>query len=426
MIDWLRELQSTSPHALKALLAGTLVSTVCGVIGCFIVLRRTSFLADALAHAMLAGVVCGYLLMKVVFDIDDSSLALVIGSLIAGIVTVAMISFVSRFSRIKEDAVIGIMYTGIFAFGGVLLSMFSNYVHVDLAHFITGNVLAVADGDLWMMAGVAAGVLLFIILMFRQLKLISFDPVMAASIGIPVLMLEYLLTTCTSLVVVAGVNIVGVILVVGLLIIPAATAYLLCDRLSRMLVVSAFFGWTSFLLGYWAAHALNVAPGSAVVLLSAIQFLVVFLVAPRYGFSPINYGSGELYRNSWWKMSSAASCVLPACRLPNRLCFSMWRGDRSEFDERSAPWNVRSFWKLPTRPCHSPTLDVVKRSDFFAHTGCGNRTLPTSGRQPIDCTKKRIDWNMSTMNKQSITSTTSWGIRLPIHMVRRSRKTLYI
>ena len=132
MYDWLVELQSTSPHTLKALLAGTLVSTVCGVIGCFIVLRRTAFLADALAHSMIAGVVCGYLIMQLLFKSSHSSGAMILGSLIAGVVTVTMVGFVSRFSRIKEDAVIGIMYTGIFAFGGVLLSMFSQYVHVGL------------------------------------------------------------------------------------------------------------------------------------------------------------------------------------------------------------------------------------------------------------------------------------------------------
>ncbi len=106
---------------------------------------------------------------------------------------------------------------------------------------------------------------------------------LAASIGIPVLAFDYLLTACTSFVVVSGVNVVGVILVVGLLIIPAATAYLLCDRLPRMLAWSAFFGWTSFIVGYMWAEAVNVAPGSAVVVTGAAQFFLVLLVAPRYG-----------------------------------------------------------------------------------------------------------------------------------------------
>lgn len=281
--DWFVEVHLRNPHLLKALLAGTLVSCVCGVIGCFIILRRTAFLADAIAHSMLAGVVCGYLFMKLLFDVSASAPAMLIGSLLAGLVTVAMVGFVSRFSRIKEDTVIGIMYTGVFAFGGVLLSLFSQHVHIDLVHFLTGQLLAVQQADLWMMACVTVGVLTVVVLFFRQLQLVSFDPVMAASIGVPVLLFDYLLTTCTSLVVVAGVNVVGVILVVGLLIIPAGTAYLLCDRLGRMLWVSALFGLTSFLAGYLLSERINVAPGSAVVVASASQFLIVFCVAPRYG-----------------------------------------------------------------------------------------------------------------------------------------------
>ncbi|MCA9175760.1 MAG: metal ABC transporter permease [Planctomycetales bacterium] len=281
--QWLVDLQHQSPHVLKALLAGTLVSTVCGVMGCFIVLRRAAFLADALAHSMLAGVVCGYLLTTAWLQTEATAPAMLLGSMIAGLVTVVLVGFVSRFSRVKEDTVIGIMYTAVFALGGVILSLNSHRVPIDLGHFLTGQVLAVQNSDLWMMAFVAVLVLSLVVLLFRPLQLISFDPVMAASLGMPVLALEYLLTGCTSLVVVAGVNIVGVILVVGMLIIPAGTAYLLCDRLRTMLIVSALLGWTSFLLGYGWSEWMNVAPGSAVVVAGAAQFMTVFLLAPRYG-----------------------------------------------------------------------------------------------------------------------------------------------
>ena len=158
MYDWLVEIHTASPHLIKALLTGLLVTTVCSVIGCFIVLKRTSFLADALAHSMLAGVVVGYLVMKLTFGQEAHAPAMLIGSIISGIITVAMIGFVSRMSRVKEDAVIGIMYTGIFAFGGVLVSLFSQYVHIDLLHFIVGQLLGVSDADLWMMAIVSVAV----------------------------------------------------------------------------------------------------------------------------------------------------------------------------------------------------------------------------------------------------------------------------
>jgi ABC-type Mn2+/Zn2+ transport system permease subunit/Mn-dependent DtxR family transcriptional regulator len=281
--EWLVDFHRQQPHLIKALLAGTLVSTVCGVIGCFIILRRMAFLGDAIAHAMLAGVVVGYLLMKLVFGVAVSAVGMLVGSIIAGFVTVTLISFVSKVSRIKEDTSIGIMYTGIFAAGGLLVSLFDQYIHIDLYHFVVGSVLAVSNAELWMMALVAAFVFAVVILLFRPLQLTSFDPIMAASIGIPVVVLDYLLTACTSLVVVSGVNIVGVILVVGLLVTPAATAYLLCDRLSRMLSAAAFFGFSSFMLGYAAASKLGVSPGPTVVVAGTLQFLFVLVVAPRYG-----------------------------------------------------------------------------------------------------------------------------------------------
>lgn len=283
LYDWLVEVHVSQPHLLRVLIAGTLVSTTCGALGCFIILRRMAFLGDALAHSMLAGVVAGYLLMKLVFKTEANAPAMIVGSLVAGFITAALIGWVSRISRVKEDTTIGIMYTGVFAAGGLMASLFSKHIHVDLVHFITGNVLAVEMADLWMVAAVAVIVWAFIILCFRQLQLTSFDPVMAASIGMPVVLISYALTGCTSLVVVSGVNIVGVILVVGLLVTPAATAYLLSDRLHRMIGLAALFGWTSFLIGYFGAVQINVAPGSAIVVVSTLQFLIVLLVAPNYG-----------------------------------------------------------------------------------------------------------------------------------------------
>jgi ABC-type Mn2+/Zn2+ transport system permease subunit len=215
------------------------VAVVCGVVGCLVILRRMAFLGDALSHAMIAGVVGGYLFMKLLFGIEAYAPAMLVGSLIAAVLTVFLIGFVSRLSRIKEDTSIGIMYTGVFAAGVVLVSIFRNYVHIDLMHFIMGDVLGMADVDLWASAFIAAFVLSVILLFFRYFQLASFDPIMAASIGMPIVMIDYVLTVCVSLVVVSAVSMVGVILVVGLLITPAATAYLLSDRLDRMMILSA-------------------------------------------------------------------------------------------------------------------------------------------------------------------------------------------
>jgi ABC-type Mn2+/Zn2+ transport system permease subunit/Mn-dependent DtxR family transcriptional regulator len=273
------------PSNQRALLGGSLVAIVCGVVGCYVILRRMAFLGDALAHAMLAGVTAGYLFMQIMFGEEAHAMAMLIGSLIAGFTTVLLIGIVSRISRIKEDTAIGIMYTGIFAFGALLASYFSDRIHIDLYHFVIGSVLSISDSELWLMGWVTAVVLALVILFYRQLQITSFDPVMAASLGISVLAYNYLLTACTSLVVVAAVPLVGVILVVGLLVTPAATAYLICDRLSRMQLLSAMFGVTSVLGGFYVSNWVGtISTGPTIVFFSTLQFLFVLLVAPRYGF----------------------------------------------------------------------------------------------------------------------------------------------
>ncbi|WDI41857.1 metal ABC transporter permease [Bremerella sp. P1] len=270
-------------YLLRAVVAGCLVAISAGVVGCLIILRRMAFLGDAISHSMLAGVTGGYLLMKVVYGHEAHFAGMILGALIAGFTTVLLVSFVSRVSRIKEDTAIGIMYTGIFALGGALASMFSHYIHLDLFHFVMGDVLAVDAERLWMMAGVTAVVLFVTILWYRQLLLTSFDPIMAASIGLPVLLIHMLMTTCTSLVVVSAVQIVGVILVVGLLITPAATAYLLTNRLSHMMALSALFGISSVVCGVYLSVWLNVATSPPIVLFSTFQFMVVLVFSPRFG-----------------------------------------------------------------------------------------------------------------------------------------------
>lgn len=273
----------TESYFQKSLLGGGLVAIVSGVVGCLVILRRMAFLGDALSHAMIAGVAGGYLFMKVLFGIEAHAPAMLVGSLIAAILTVALIGFVARVSRLKEDTSIGIMYTGVFAAGVVLVSVFRDVIHIDLMHFIMGDVLAVADADLWASAFASALVLSVVLLFYRHLQLTSFDPVMAASIGLNVVLIDYVLTSCVSLVVVSAVSMVGVILVVGLLITPAATAYLLSDRLDRMMLLAALFGLSSVVGGLYLCVWLDSSGGGAVMVFATLQFLAVLVVAPRYG-----------------------------------------------------------------------------------------------------------------------------------------------
>ena len=211
--------------------------------------------------------------------------ALLVGAILAGMLTVGMVGFVTRVSRLKEDTAIGIMYTGIFAFGAMVVSIkaFGERIHVDIYHYILGSVISVSDDDMWLLAGVTAVVLSVIILFYRQLQLTSFDPIMAASIGIPVLLMDYLLTACASLVVVSGVQIVGVILVIGLIITPAASAYLLTDRLNHMILTATTIGVVGFWLGFLVATLIGADPGAAVVVTMTCLFLLTLVFAPKYG-----------------------------------------------------------------------------------------------------------------------------------------------
>src|SRR6056297_1145411 len=161
----------TETYFQKALIGGAIIAMVAGVVGCLVVLRRMAFLGDALSHAMIAGVAGGYLFMKLAFGLEAHAPGMLLGSLIAAVTTVALISFVSRISRVKEDTAIGIMYTGIFALGVVAVSIFRHYIHIDLMHFIMGDILGVADIDLWVSAFVGAGVLSVLILFFRHFQL---------------------------------------------------------------------------------------------------------------------------------------------------------------------------------------------------------------------------------------------------------------
>ncbi len=285
MMEWLTEIHQGQGHLIKPLIVGTLVSLVCSIVGCFIILRRLSFLSDAIAHAMLAGVVGGYLLMKLAFGVEAHVGAMLLGALLAGVITVALVSFVTGASRIKQDTAIGIMYTGIFAIGAFAISMkaLGKHIHIDIYHFIVGSVITVGNPELWIAGIVAAIVIPLVIMFYRELQLTSFDPVMAASIGMPVLAVDYMLTGMTSLVVVSGVRIAGVILVVALIITPAASAYLLFDKLSRMIVASAAIGVGCFWGGFWLARVAGASPGPAIVITGTGFFMLTLVFAPHYG-----------------------------------------------------------------------------------------------------------------------------------------------
>lgn len=271
MLDWLLTPLSYS-FMQRGLLAALLVGVLCAVIGCYVVLRSMAFLGDALAHAILPGIAVAYLL-----GID-----LVWGALLAALLVALGVSFFSQRGAIKEDTAIGILFTAALALGVALISSIRTYA-VDLSHILFGDVLGVGVADLWLAGGLGALILLVIALAYKPFLLISFDPVLAATLRLRVGFYRTLLFILLALTIVVSIQTVGVGLVAAMLVTPSATAFLLTRRLPAMMALSAGIGALSGLIGLYASFYLNIASGSAVVLTATLFFLLAFLFAPSRG-----------------------------------------------------------------------------------------------------------------------------------------------
>lgn len=255
----------------RALLVSLVAGAACAVLSCWLTLIGWSLLGDAVSHAVLPGVVLAYLL----------GLPFAVGALAFGAGSVALIGVVNRTSRVKEDAVIGVVFTALFALGVVLVSRIPS--ETDLFHILFGNVLGVSDADIWQVLVMAAAVFAVVALKHRDLTLFAFDPVHAHAIGLNPRRLEALLLGLLSVTVVIALQAVGIILVIAMVIIPGATAYLLTDRFERMLLIAVAVSVAASVLGTYASFHLNVATGGAIVLAQAAAFTLAYLFAPRHG-----------------------------------------------------------------------------------------------------------------------------------------------
>ena len=271
------------PFMVRGLLAALMVGTLCAVVGSFVVLRGMAFFGDALAHAILPGVAIAYLL--------DANLMW--GALVMGVVTALGIGYLSRSGEIKEDTAIGVIFAASFALGVALLSTAQSY-SVDLTHILFGNVLGVSSLDLWITAGLGVVVLLTVVLLYKELLVVSFDPILAATLHLPSNLLEYLLLVLIALTVVVSIQTVGVALTMAMLVTPAATAYLLTRRLWHMMIVGAAIGAVSSVICLYLSFYVNVASGAAMVLVSTVFFLLAFLFAPGRGVVPVRWRGRSL------------------------------------------------------------------------------------------------------------------------------------
>lgn len=256
----------------RGLLAAVMVGILCAVIGCYVVLRSMAFLGDALAHAILPGVAIAYLLNG----------NLMIGALVAAVVVAIGIGAFSRKGTIKEDTAIGILFTAALALGIALISSIRTYA-VDLSHILFGNVLGVGTADLWLTAGLGILILIVIGVCYKPFLVVSFDPLLANTLRLPVQFLRTLLLVLLALTIVVSMQTVGVGLVAAMLVTPPATAYLLTRRLPSMMLVSALIGALSSLTGLIASYYLNIASGSAIVLTATFFFILAYLFSPRKG-----------------------------------------------------------------------------------------------------------------------------------------------
>ena len=256
----------------NALITSVIVGIVSGVIGSFIILRGMSLMGDAISHAVLPGVAVSYML----------GFSYMIGASIFGIIAAGLIGFVTQKSKLKNDTAIGIVFSSFFALGIILISFAES--STDLYHILFGNVLAVRPSDMYTTLAVAVAVILFVVLFYKELLVSSFDPVMAQAYGLKVQVIHYALMFFLTLVAVSSLQTVGTILVVAMLVTPAATAYLLTDKLSTMIVIASSLGAVSAVIGLFFSYSYNLASGATIVLTTVVFFIIAFIFSPKQGF----------------------------------------------------------------------------------------------------------------------------------------------
>ncbi len=288
-MDWLFE---PFHHAFmqRALVACVLIGFLNGFIGGFVMLRRMALMADSLSHSLLPGLAVGVLLFGL------APMGLFFGALSAALVVALGAQLLARGARVKEDTALAILYTGAFSSGVVLLSFVK--VRVSLMHYLFGNILGVSNQDLWLAYGVALVVLPLLVAAERPLQLLLFDAAVARSQGVPVSLLNIGLVVALVLTMLSSLQAVGVILLLGLLIAPAATVYLMCDSFPMLLWGGGALGVVGSVVGLWLSYWLGVPSGACIVLVLGGLFCIAYLFSPRYGLMPKLWKARHFHQES--------------------------------------------------------------------------------------------------------------------------------
>jgi ABC-type Mn2+/Zn2+ transport system permease subunit len=255
----------------EALLAGCIVGAVCAVLSCFLVLKGWSLMGDAVSHAVLPGIVVAY----------AAGLPLGFGAFVSGLFCALATGFIKANSRVKEDTVMGVVFTGLFALGLVIFTKVETDLHLD--HVLFGNILGVSREQLAQTAWLGGVVMAVLVLRHRDLLLFCFDPQQARAAGLNTSLLYYLLLTLLALTIVVSIQAVGIILVIAMLVTPGCVAYLLTDRFGKMLAIAVASAVSSAGLGVYLSFMINGSTGACIVLVQAAQFVLAMGFAPKHG-----------------------------------------------------------------------------------------------------------------------------------------------
>jgi manganese/iron transport system permease protein len=258
------------PFFVRALVASALVGLVCAVVGSYMVLRGLAFMGDALSHSAFPGVVAAYML-KVPFYL---------GAAVAAVATALAIGWVTRRGQLRGDTAIGVLFAGMFAAGVFLFSLIPNYVG-DLFGLLFGEILGIGVGDLIALAALSVIVLGTVAVLWKEFLYSTFDPLGAEAAGLPVVRLDYLFLALIALTIVISLQAVGIILVVAMLVTPAATAQLVSQSFGRLVSIAITIGVISPVIGLYASYWLNSATGATIVLVETAIFVVALVVARR-------------------------------------------------------------------------------------------------------------------------------------------------
>ena len=270
MLDWIF-LPWQYDFMVRALIGAVLVGSLCAIVGTYVVLRGMAFFGDALAHAILPGVAIGYLVG------GGARQPVFWWAMLAAIFSAVGIGTIQKSVKIREDTAIGIIFAGMFALGIALISSVQNYT-IDLSHFLFGDVLGISQSDLVRIVAIGGLVILAVVVFYKEFMVISFDPILATTLRLPVKLLDYLLMVLIAVTIVVSLQSVGIALMVAMLITPAATAYLLSRRLPVMMLVAAVIASVSGVIGLYISYYMNIASGAAIVLSATLIFLVAWAV----------------------------------------------------------------------------------------------------------------------------------------------------